>query len=365
MAEETSRILEESHPITTIGSSDETLDYISEETHEIFYPVYDSAPCDFSCDTSEKHITAHYDDTGIGDGYIIDYDLYYYDYDVDTVSIYNATKANIMGQMSLGPDEAYWLHIVDPVPAVKNLNGCSNERIELSNDIINSFSVMDYSDSSVFRHLSEDYDLFPYGVHYFYPVLDIFALDEPDEPFSVNGYIYFDPINDEITTDLDKVTLRVELDGIPVGIPSDNHKITTNRMYGDLYGSVFGVEDDCKSGYISLENHLLVDFLYYNYDLEIIDGSTAEVMPLEECIENSLPGALAEASMFGNYCLVYGAELVYIPFSVGCSAVADWDFEVVFVPVWALYTYSYNSNIANASCIFLNAFTGELVSSGL
>ena len=88
-------------------------------------------------------------------------------------------------------------------------------------------------------------------------------------------------------------------------------------------------------------------------------------MPLEECIENSLPGALAEASMFGNYCLVYGAELVYIPFSVGCSAVADWDFEVVFVPVWALYTYSYNSNIANASCIFLNAFTGELVSSGL
>lgn len=355
----------ESYPISIIESADEPAITSTEGTFDVLYPEYELIACDFSFDPTDNHITAHYDDTGIGDGYIIDYDLYYEDYSVDTVSIYNATKINSMGQMSLGTEGDEWIQIIDSSSAVKNLFSCSQERINISSDIVSSYSIIDSSSSEIFSYLNEDYELFPYCICYNYPVEEIFELDEQDEPFGIYDYPNNVSLSNDISVNLDKITIRTGIDGIPIGIPSDNRKITTSRMYGDYYGSVFGVDDDYCSGYISVDDNLLIDFLYYNYDLELIDGSSAQVVPLEECIDNSLPGALAEASFTGNYCLVYGAELVYIPFSVGCSDVGDWEYDVIFVPVWALYTYSYDSISANTSCIYLNAITGELVSGGI
>lgn len=293
--------------------------------------------------------------------YVVDFDLTYYDYGVKEVSIYKGVPTKKIGMQPVDTLDTEWgENKDDALGAIKTFSN-DEHRKELSvqcaltynNGLVDSSEDLIDITSIITEYGS--YKIFPHYSSYQYPVAEMNASVESDD------YIYK---MHKDTEQVNFVTIRTELDGLPIGVPFDNYNMEFELRFGDYYGSFFGIDDNYTRGFYKKETCTQIDFIYYNYNAELVDSSTATVMPLEECIMNSLPGII------NNYgagdCHVYAAELVYAPFSVGCNDITCWDFDAYYIPVWAVYMISsetpYNQTRANA--IYLNAITGELISYG-
>ncbi len=365
------RVLASGIPIQTF-SSEETISDNTVETSEPFevnVPQYDLAECEFKIDSVTKHISAHYDDTEQkgNEGYIVDYDLQYVDYGVDTVSVYSAERSSDVAVHYMPIEDTLWMEIIDSMPKACRWCSMEKEKRTMINDALLSYRIDNINDVTELRDLSElldeNYDIFPYVTSYKYPLDRI--IEENHDPDT--SYLYTESKNYDsvIEGDITRYTLRTELDGLPIGVPEENRLVSTKEKYGDYYGSIWGVDDDYLRNFYSDDSGCVVDVIFYNYNVTGTLQDNLKVMPLEDCICNSLYGALHEAlSSNSHYCCVYGAELIYLPFSENCTEIGDWNYNVIFVPMWAIYTVV-DGDYLNSSTIYLNAVTGELVSYGL
>lgn len=353
-------------PIETISSTEAT-DSVSEHVVET---SYSPADCNFDHDAVNHRINARYDDTANNpDGYIIDYDLTYYEYDADQVAIYTTEgeRERVIRRFSL--TDSLWVNVLPYWPGA--LKTWSNDilRQESIYESALAYSVTDLSSYDLgilLENLEEEYDVFPYAFIYPYPVKTMNDTNEPDERFGLLTPDNERTIGFVASDDLKYITLRNSLDGIPIGVPYDNRTIMNRIYYGDLYGSINNaqVEDDYYHDYYNSSEELLVDFVYYNYLPDQSNVEYVDYIPLDECIQNSISGVLLFADRYSDhYCRVYAAELLYYPFQVGCEGTDDWSFDVNYVPVWALYVASYGSGMmyqAEVSVVYLNAINGEL-----
>ncbi len=357
---ETSRDVKTYEPVTIETVSEPEVGPLTETTYPTFethQPEYEVAACDFDIDPINHTIKAHYDDTADNpDGYIIDIDLTYYGYDIDEVSIYEASVGNFGS--SINVNGTVWKEIIlNGYGALYVLTSDEN-RQQLSYQAALTYTYTSNDEatnaSEIIELLDEKYELYPFVTSYTFPVAEMNKYEEDDFSFYYDKEDY-----------IEFITVRTMMDGIPIGVPKDNDRMQMGLRYGDLYGG-FGlalIEDDYWTSYKNEDTSTIVDFKYYEYEYETV--STGKVIPLEECIDNALPGLVGEAYFsVGNYCNAYGAELVYVPIRIGVQSFSDFNpgNKIMFVPVWAIYSISYGDGGAWSSAVFLNAFTGELVS---
>lgn len=322
---------------------------------------YNVQECDFVIDLEQHTITGIYDDTAVNpNGCVITFNLKYFDYGVDEVSIYQALPSNKLGQSPIDIIDTGWVEGTDSMSPL-NVSNESVYRQDLSFNSSLSFNVcstdtddelLDLIDL-INEYRSDGYNISSYYCEYMYPIADM------NDNVSNEYNLY--PISNEYET-LKKVTLRTNINGIPVGVPSDNFVDQMLVRYGDYYGSISGVTDAYQRSLFNSNIATLVDFIYYNYALEQIESSKSSICPLDECIKNALPALIYESIVSGtNKCEVYAAELVYIPFSDGYVGSEDNTYDVYMVPVWALYTVVNGFN-TRVNAIFINAMTGEVIS---
>ena len=283
----------------------------------------------------------------------IEYDVEYHDYGTDEVAIFSADYEPNASQWLYDTPNGYDKVELRPLH-MKNLNQYASRAVfNSATDTINSLQIEHY-DSSLFESL--DVDLFPYCLSYCY---DVEAIDNQNliEEISFDNQMYPD------VTSYKEYTYRQQIGGLPLGVPAINRVSKIRCNYGPYYGSIFGVNDVMFSSYYSNSNRVYNDLIYYDLsNIEVVE-SHLSVISLSECIDNSVNGILELEQM--NCCLygnAYYAELVYIPFSVGCESFSDFDFEVKVVPVWAIYVLlGRDGQQMQAATVFLNATTGVLL----
>lgn len=338
-------------------NNDETIE--TAPPFEVSEPTYQVKECELDIDSNNHTIVGQYVD---GDDYIISFDLTYYDYGVNEVGIYNAVPTNRLGMSPINILESDWNENSDEFIGAIQTFSTDEHRKELSvqcaltyeNGAVDTNS--DLLDIIAIINEYNRYTVFPYYCSYQYPIAEM------NDSVSNEQHIYKQHSTSE---QVNFVTLRTELDGLPIGLPLDNRHPVTRCRYGDYYGSFCGVDDSYTRGFYKSDIFTQVDFLYYNYDAELIEYSKASVKPIEECILNAVPGIL---NGYGsNNCDVYSAELVYIPFSVGADSLGYGNYDIVYLPVWAIYMISSSPSQTPtaAVAVYLNAITGELVSRGI
>lgn len=340
---------------TSVVKTDEESEEPTYPTFETHKPEYDIAPCEFDIDIVNHTIKAHYDDTADKpDGCVVDINLLYSDYGVQQVSIIEATRNNSAPVIKISDTEweekiyngfgALYTFSPDEYRGQLSVQGALSFELVSDEEVENMSVILDLLDN--------EYDVFPVISKYTFPISEMKKYEEPDMDFS---FYYLDEEN------IDYVTVRSIFDGLPVGIPFDNDRIQMRVRYGDYCGSFFNVHDDYETDYKN--ESTIIDFRYYAYDYEVV--STGEVIPLEQCIDNALPGLITESyTTGGNHCNAYFAELAYVPLRIGMYDMSDLNPNnvIFFVPVWAIYTVSYGEFGTRASEVYLNAITGELVS---
>lgn len=352
---ETSRNVKTYEPITIETLSEPEVGPLTETTYPTFethQPEYEVASCDFDIDPINHTIKAYYDDTSDNlDGYVIDIDLTYSGYDIDEVSIYEASTGNFGSTINV--NGTAWKEIyINGFGALYTLTFDENRKqLSVQAALTYTYNSNDEIDNArdIIELLDEKYELYPFSITYTFPIAEMnkYEVDDFSFYYDDNEYIEF-------------TTVRTMMDGIPIGVPKDNDRLQLGIRYGDYYGSFFNFDDyhpDYKN------ENTIVDFKYYQFEYETV--STGKVIPLEECIDNALPGLVGEAYSFaGNYCNAYAAELVYVPIRIGVQSLSDLNpsNKIMFLPVWAIYSISYGENGARSGAVYLNAFTGELVS---
>lgn len=330
---------------------------------------YSVVPCVFECDVDTNRIYTRYDDTSSNEeGYVIDYDLTYYDYGVHKVSLYRASHIDVPPADILN-DEA-WIPVTSYAFGVLRTWSHNEERqesifnsaVNYSIDDIESFPLLE----SLVADIDDQYSLFDCYFAYPYPV-GIMNMISDDDVFSMTRLDDGEELM--VNEDLVFITLRDSLGGLPIGVPNDNRASFNRISYGDIYGSIDSMIDEYYCDYYDSDESILIDYIHPSYDYQLIEDSTGSVMPLDQCIQNSIGGILLKADNYGNhYCYAYAAELVYIPFLVGSDGFGSGYTEVDFVPVWAIYIAAYGGGgvyQAETSVVYLNATTGELLSRGL
>jgi len=148
---------------------------------EVIDPSYEVASCDFQFDSIDDHITARYDDTEANpEGYIIDYDLIYYDYNVTEVSLYSATKRSSIAYLPIDLPDG-WVEVNDCSGGMFTTNSDSSERHEaILNSILNyGVNEVECYDgvSYIVSSLDSYYNLFDHCFVYPYPVQTLNTAD--------------------------------------------------------------------------------------------------------------------------------------------------------------------------------------------
>ncbi len=361
----TERILESGTPISTFSSSE-----IVEETEETF-PIreteYVTSECDFTIDPESHHITATYDDGN----YIIDYDLYYYDYGVTTVNIYSCEENSQIGQRHIDTSDRWTLigsnlrNIINGPIMSQNYEDIINNTVN-SADVVPSDEIPEISelipligekynlDTNVSRIVFNFSDFINSGINFDDMGINILT----DNQLATN-------LTDTINGDITLYTLRETIDGLPVGIPGYSFAGYSRIRYGEFEGSTVWSEDVYWGDFYDQDNEIIVDIRNYNLIINEAVSSNLPVMPLEECIQNSINGAIHDAFFLGsNHAQVFAAELVYFPFEEGCSGALDFSYNTYMCPFWVLHVVSSGDDV-RTEAILLNAVTGELVSYGL
>lgn len=344
------------------------------EVHESEYEAFD---CLFSDDSDLCTITARYDDTDNNpNGYVIDYDLTYYDYGAESVSVYTTDKLNTVISIPLDRLESQWTEVTTLSSGVLSTVSDSGERQEsLYNSALDYVVAGIDSDpdiSELAGVIMDKYDLFDEYFSYPYPVETMNNTEVEGEYFYLTSPTGVSNIEFTYTDALRFVVLRDSLHGLPVGVPSENEIPYHRIRYGNYYGSLMNLHrdiDGCQTDFYSVEANILVDYINYRREAVSPCEDSVKPIPLIDCIENSINGILYIASQSDNhYSRVYAAELVYLPFAVNCSGPDYWDYEIYYVPVWAIYTVSEDLGTmypARVAVVYLNAMNGELVSHGL
>lgn len=324
-------------------------------TFDIHIPEYKVKDCELEVDTDNHTIKGQYVDRR----YTIDFDLTYYDYGVNEVSVYEGSPTKKLGKKPVSLLDTLWVENTDDYTGAITTFSNDEQRRELSIQSALTYKneVVDSNEDvlEIIELINEygKYNIFPYYCSYDYPIAAMNASVSND----------WDIYNHHKDVEMVKfITLRTELGGLPIGIYRDNRFAQYMIRYGKYDGSFFDT-DDYDRGFYKASTCTQVDFIYYNYNADLIEESTVAVMPIESCILNVVPGII---NIYGlGDCHVYAAELVYIPFYEGCDFNSEYYcLDPYFIPVWAIYVTSVGANNTRAYAIYLNATTGELVSYG-
>lgn len=360
------------------GISIETNPYVEETSkiddfsEYIYVPTRELSACDFDVDNDTHKISAHYDDSDLyGEyGIAVDYDLFYEDYGVTEVAVYRAERSNSLAMHNIDLEDTNWIRVNDPSEGVTfaSIDVNNQERMDISFNAALSFSIEDIDSNEAISDLAtrlEEYYLISSNLAYFdYPLGRVNQLDVSQESFRITDANNFYDYGSEVTSDVREYYLRSYIDRLPVGSVSEAVMLQLRVFYGDYFGSFFGIDDSFTEGFFLEDEGIFVNFISYNYENYEVEGDVCTVVPLEECIDNSLYGVLRRADG-ASRANVYAAELIYVPLAENSTGFGDFSYDVLFVPVWALYIVYENSNGVQGGEVFLNAMTGELVGHGI
>ena len=332
--------------------------YDPHEDYEIIPYSYDSIDCDFTIDTTNHHIKANY----VYGDIIIDYDMPYFDYGVKEAGIYSAKSNGPATKYSLDTGDE-WKEVVIDTYHFFRVAITSRERMDVVLNSLGSFDCITINDDERLEQLIKcigDYmDVFPYANKFAYDMSEYKNRAADDVYISVFSpfTIYTNKLSED--SNLTKLTIRENLDGLPIGYLVDNSNSTFRRIYGDYYGGIAGKEDIWLDDFYSVDYETAIDVVYYNFGQFALVEDKASIVPIEDCIQNTIPEIIDSGI---NHYYVYGAELTYVPFSIGRNGFVDAATNVVFVPVWAVYyvkdvSYGY----IDSSTVFINAYTGKLL----
>lgn len=367
IATEASRVTEEAISISDLSP---------EVTNAEYIPAIDTIPtiqveeCEF--DISDNHITAHYDD-GFN---TIDYDMDYYDYGVDTVSIFSVEKSNrhVPSYRNDALQDGWCYTLIDP-PYLRYTR--EEDMVWDSSvynaivDSVSSIRVENISNieeiDSVFSMVSEDINLSPFVQIYDYRGCETVSLNNMIGLMHVgaNGN-FMDSLSSTVGDSLRHYIVREELEGLPVNVVEGAYYCQNKVHYNDYFGSIWMTSDRFYTDFYNAELGAAVDIVYsncINYD-EVESGLS--VIPLEDCIANSISPIIHNAySPQGSHAYAYNAELIYIPFEEGLlEPGTDWDYDIYMVPVWAIYIIAGTEEVPDwdtGSVVYINAITGENV----
>jgi len=287
---------------------------------------------------------------------LLTFNCSYSDYDISQVYVYSSEKTDNPSSIMALPDGCDY---------------CNNDIFiysystddfdrEIASAIAGSFGFSDESDPGIEEMIADFTN--EYG---FTTSSAVYNIDESDQFTDVMNQITSD--NVEMLDVYSKVVLREDLSGLPIGVPTEVNNIYPHIEYEGNDGCLFlGINDLYEEDIFYPEQRKDVDVVIYGFENYQIVSGPYDVVPLEDCITNAVPG-LSGVSMIpcASTGLVYGAELVYVPFSVGMSGLEDmWgDYEVEFIPVWAIYVVSgtgeNDTGSIRAGVVYLNAITGE------
>ena len=367
----TERVLDSGIPITTIDvSASETEEYI-EETH------YAISECEFDIDTDNHHISGCYDDGN----YVVEYNLDYYDYGVDTVNNYSSSASSEIGQKHVSAGES-WILVNTTLSSLLTLNDDTmGHNRTMVHNTLDSWTVTSIDENEQVAELAallgEHYNLHSCVSRIEYDLSGILDSDCSLSDYGIRlskDDMNFTSMTDTVTSNITKYTLRETLDGLPIGVQSDNDNDRNlpqyedyihYASYGDMVGHMPVHRDEYRPDFYSQENQIIVDMLNCKLtDFEVLQEGMP-VMPLEQCISNSISGAIYEASRTGtNSAYVYGAELVYLPFISGEESIVYYGDSYLLFPYWAIYVTAEGRDRYTTE-ILINAVTGELVSHGM
>ncbi len=329
-------------------------------TYETVEAPYTPHECEFDIDPNRNTISAHYEDGGR----TIDYDLKFYDYGVTEAGVYSSSARTNVASRPLDIGDGWFTVVFDDYMYSKTIDVTNEDRINCVVESLSSYGSIHISENenvlTVAESLGEIIDVFPYAQTFEYNMSEYDNRSENDTYVTLYSpnvdYVY--QLSSD--TNLTRYVLRENLNGLPVG-ESEGHTISSRIEYGDYRGSISNMYGDVWQNDCSYpEDSLAVDIRYYNFDSYELEGDLTPIVPLTECVSNSL----IDLGNWGfEHAYVYGAELIYIPFSKGANSAFEPADEVIFVPVWALYYTGIENNTGdhylNRGAVYLNAFTGE------
>lgn len=161
--------------------------------------------------------------------------------------------------------------------------------------------------------------------------------------------------------------IRSLLNGLPLG-EADYYPLSVRRLsYGDYFGNLNIAGSTDINVYLFKSNAIRV--IHYDYSNLMETGEMVAVIPLEDCIGNSISHIISSANSIGcGEIDVYYAELIYVPLTIGNESDGYepvYNPDIRFVPVWALYVYPQSETAGYMNNVYLNALTGEVLEYGL
>ncbi len=326
--------------------------------NESSYPV---AEFDFDVNDTDKTINGIYQD----DLYTIDYSLTYNDHNVESVSYYGCSPRRQVAPKIVNTDFNSCIFEADVLSSYPVLSE-NGESLSYIRDLYASMTEADVDGVTCARPISDRYE----------EICDIsdsvlsFAFNRNNETFwkqhiSIRNSISGQEYEEDLQNGFYYYIMREEIDGLPVGSPECLHQTYSSTVrVGDYYGRFWGISDQSMESYLSVDDGVLIDMIYYNYSEYVVENGPFEVISPDECISNSIP-ALAFVMEQNNtdHATVCYAELIYYPFSSDCFS-TGFNFDPKMVPVWALYYFSGDeeSKTVFSGVIFLDAVDGHCLS---
>ena len=164
-----------------------------------------------------------------------------------------------------------------------------------------------------------------------------------------------------LPAEFDLITIRPNIDGIPLHSSTVNSSSYSNVTYNSLDEPITGWIMGASESVCIMDDSTLLMFNIYDGEIIQVVKEKQPIVPIYSCLDNAVLGiSMLMENISDNSATVYAAELEY-------NIITDrhnFDFEpsdkYYFVPTWRLYCYLDGLNEGFYS-IYLDAFTGELL----
>lgn len=296
---------------------------------------------DISYDDSINYLCGIYSD----DEFTLTYDMNWYDYDISNVAIYSSTYV-LPNYIQVDN----WNLLNYQNRTVPEVSRCSIEDVPELSDFISEYypSYNLFDKVTIVNYYSDGNNTSKRFLKVFDDGEDI------SSEFSGDDTIFF---------------VREQLNGLPLGCELYNYlnlRHFSKMFYLDEYGTISYYPYSSVNSYYNYDLGCFFNISLYNRSDLYPVKENLSVLPITECIKNSVPSILESLSTDGfQNAEVYSAELMYVMFTINCYAPWDIPVDVLYIPVWEVSYYSENNNRFLYGSVFIDALTGESLNPGL